>query len=629
MKAPATRPAAQTKAAISHWTLPDLIDFDYYIDSDEQALREHATDTQRLAKRDRGLYLERIRNGIADSTAEHSPEHRGAALRRWLELRREGDNPGLRPLLPGASFARGQRLVTLGLGVLGCVIGGGVASALLQYDGSHPVNIAWYLFVLVLAQLLLAGTTIAMWALRRSKPVRTAMRDFSLLSQLIRPWFSRVAGWIQRQRLAHVPNDIRDQARARAGLLKSQHALYGPASYLPMLIPAQVFGIGFNLGAIAVTIALEWFSDLAFGWGSALDVQPQTIHDLARLVALPWSWAFGEGLGYPTLEQVAGSRIYLKDTLSALDAGHLRSWRWFLVLAVFTYGLTPRLVLLGLSALTQRQTLGALPFTHQRTQALYARMVTPSLETAAATSGTGPAMPIPEPIKPLTAPTAAPRPAPRPDISERLEEGDKAELRAPKRPEETEPKSVEQGSPHGQSPAVKPNPALEPPPTTTIAADACVLLIQIDVDDVLEASDYDRLQRMLLLCSGWRVAASAVVGGGSAMADQAASLVRNGRWGAPPPRIAIIQDGSQPPITEHLRFLRQVRAAAGDQAQILVALVGDPDGDDPLPPLSAFEFSDWERKIEQMGDPYLRLTMLAPPPADVATNAESTDEASR
>lgn len=158
-----------------------------------------------------------------------------------------------------------------------------------------------------------------------------------------------------------------------------------------------------------------------------------------------------------------------------------------------------------------------------------------------------------------------------------------------------------------------------------IAADACVLMIHLDVADVLEESDHVRLQQMLLAHSGWRVAVSVTIGGGSAMSDQAIALVRNGQWEAPPPRIAIIQDGSQPPITEHLRFLRAVRAQAGEQAQLLLALVGDPDGGDPLPPLSNFEFTDWQRKIEQMGDPYLRLEMLAPPAADPAP----TDEASR
>jgi hypothetical protein len=51
--------------------------------------------------------------------------------------------------------------VTLGLGVLGFFVGMGVAAALLHYDGQRPVNVSWYLFVLVLLQLLLLGGTAA------------------------------------------------------------------------------------------------------------------------------------------------------------------------------------------------------------------------------------------------------------------------------------------------------------------------------------------------------------------------------------------------------------------------------------------------------------------------------------
>ncbi len=626
-------PAAQPETESNRWTVPDLIDFDYYIDADERAMHERPAERKRLKERDRRLYLERIRGAVPKSAPEHTPQHRGAALRRWLEQRRTVEDPALRPLLPGASFARAQRLVTIGLGIFGCIVGAGIASALLQYDGTHPVNVSWYLFVLVLLQILLAAMTTAVWALRRSRPVQAVMEEVSLLSHVIRPVFSRVAGWIQRQRLAHVSADVRDRAKAKTGLLQSHYALYGPASYLPILIVAQIFGIGFNLGAITTTVALEWFSDLAFGWGSALDVQPQTIYDLARFIALPWSWAFGEGLGYPTLEQIAGSRISLKDALSTLDAGNLRAWRWFLVLSVFTYGLLPRLMLLVLSVLTQTRTLASLPFTHQRTQAIYARMVTPSLETAVSGSGTGPEMPIPQPLKPLTASPTAPRPKPLPEPRPTLPKSEPPVAKPTKGEPQAKPtgRPKDANKPRAQVPAradqeygTKPTvpQAAEQKPSsalaTAIAADACILMIHLDVADVLEKPDHVRLQRMLLAHTGWRVAASVTIGGGSAMADQAIELVRNGQWEAPPPRVAIIQDGSQPPITEHLRFLRAVRARAGEQAQILLALVGDPDGEDTLPPLSEFDYTDWQRKIEQMGDPYLRLEMLAPP-ADQAS----------
>jgi len=608
------------------WTVPDLIDFDFYVDGDEREIREHPSESTGLAERDRRLYLEHIRDELPASVPEHSVRHRAAALHHWLEQRRTLEDPALLPLLPGAAFARGQRLVSIGLGILGFFAGIGVASTLLRYDGTHPVNVAWYLLVLVLVQILLASTAITAWTLRRSQLVAKAAEDMSFLSNLIRSLLSSVTNWVRRQRIGHLPADLRDQAKARAGSLRSHYALYGPASYLPILIVAQVFGIGFNLGAITTTVALEWFSDLAFGWGSALDVQPQTIHGIVRLIALPWSWLFGEGFGYPTLDQIAGSRISLKDPLSLLSAADLRSWGWFLVLAVTTYGLLPRLLLLGLSLRTQERTLASLPFTHQRAQAIYARMLTPSLETAVSGSGTGPQMPIPQPLRsPKTpVPTAPRRNASKPSaekpvvdkgLVEPREKPEQAEA-PPPTPSRADSTSAESMDSMHRVPLAAPLVSDEghaDAPAGAIAADACILMIHVDVADLLLESDHARLQRMLLTHSGWRVAEWIRIGGGSAMSDRALALIREGDWEAPPPRIAIVQDGSQPPITEQLHFLREARAQAGKEAPILLALVGDPEGEDTLPPLSDFDFSDWKRKIDQMGDPYLRLEMLSSP----------------
>ncbi len=557
---PSVSPNRWVAARDSRWTVSDLIDFDYYVDEDERALRDSPAVRKRLVERDRSLYLGGIKQA-AEPAPEHTARHRSTTLRLWLEARRRTEDERMRALLPGASFARGQRLVTIGVALAGLLIGIGVASALLNYEGDRPVNVAWFIGLLVILQIVLAGTTAAVWLLRRSAPLRSVAEDISLLSHVIRPLFSRAAHWVQRSRLGHMPREIRDQAAAKKGLLESHRALYGSASYLPMLIPAQVFGVAFNVGAILATISLEWFTDLAFGWGSALDVDPQTIYNIARLIALPWSSFFGEGSGYPSLEQVAGSRITLKDPLFILQAEHLRSWRGFLVLSVFTYGLLPRLLLLGASVLAQRRALATLPFTHARTQGLYARLVTPSLEVAAAGSGVGPAMAIPEPV------AAAPEP-----------------------------------------------PAREAEPSRAgIATDACLLFVHIDVDELLDDGDRQRLEHMVRQHTGWRVAGASVFGAGRAMATQAVSRLSEARWQSPPARVVLIQDGTQPPITESLGFLRMLRGAAGAQAQLVLLLIGDPSAQDRLPPLSDFDFKDWQRKIDQMGDPYLRLEMLAPP----------------
>jgi hypothetical protein len=163
--------------------------------------------------------------------------------------------------------------------------------------------------------------------------MQSAVQDLSLIGHLLKPLFTR------RRGLGATPAPGAHAAgRARAGPGAAgprggHFALYGPAAFLPMLIPPQMFGICFNLGAIVTTIALEWFTDLAFGWGTALNVSPDSMHGIAQFLALPWSWLFGEGVGVPTLEQVEGTRISLKDPLLSSwtrrsCAPGVGSWSW-------------------------------------------------------------------------------------------------------------------------------------------------------------------------------------------------------------------------------------------------------------------------------------------------------------
>jgi hypothetical protein len=658
--------------------------------------------------------------------------------------------------LPGTAFARAQRLGIVALAVIGFLIGVGAASALLSYEGQRPVNVAWYILLLVGGQFIVIIGGLVAWAVRRSRAFGAAVQDITLLGRFIRPMVTRLGRWLQRQRLAHASQEVRERVVAGKGMVKAHYALYGPVSYLAVLVPAQVFGVAFNVGVILATLALEWFTDLAFGWGSTLNVDPHVIYDLAQGIATPWRWLFGEGVGFPSLGHVAGSRIVLKDPLSLLHAENLRSWRWFLVLSVFTYGMLPRFALLGASIYAQRHIFRRLSFTHGRTQALYARLITPHLETGTSVSARGTDMPIPAPIAPhgprprhvpratpeaaatpaepthaeasprlpptrvLAArlapiPPSAPEQAPRvegpaaepgggparaapkktpprsaeakevrgrqaePESSGAAAESGALQQEAPRAPElqaeteiarpatsqpgpvpgearvESRPE-VEHEEESGQAPKpqsepvseaerapkalpeaanvralapapLPPEPAPQPAPTAepeaeqaeparAIGADACLLLVHVDVDELITEEDRPRLARMLVAQAGWRVAGAASFGSGTAMTEGVVRWVEEQNWQPEPPRLAIVMDGSQPPITENLRFLRELRAAAGPRAQILLALVGDPGNDDPLPPVRAFDFADWQRKIDAMGDPYLRLEMLAPSARD-------------
>jgi hypothetical protein len=152
------RPNAAANAEdTSRWRLPDLLDFDYYVDRDEERLRADPGERKRLTERDRRLYSERIAPRI--DAAEHTPEHRSAALRRWLGIRRGAEDPSLQALLPGSAFARGPAAGDLRARRARLLRRHRRGRGLLQYDGERPVNVSWYLFVLVLLQVLLLGGT--------------------------------------------------------------------------------------------------------------------------------------------------------------------------------------------------------------------------------------------------------------------------------------------------------------------------------------------------------------------------------------------------------------------------------------------------------------------------------------
>ncbi|MDD9302958.1 MAG: DUF2868 domain-containing protein [Desulfobacter sp.] len=64
-------------------------------------------------------------------------------------------------------------------------------------------------------------------------------------------------------------------------------------------------------------------TDLAFGWQSTLLQSGSQIHSLVSFLALPWSWILPESMGVPTLEQIEGSRILLKEGILGLATEHL------------------------------------------------------------------------------------------------------------------------------------------------------------------------------------------------------------------------------------------------------------------------------------------------------------------
>ncbi|MCI5212559.1 MAG: DUF2868 domain-containing protein, partial [Candidatus Electrothrix sp. ATG2] len=227
--------------------------------------------------------------------------------------------------------------------------------------------------------LLLAGTTFF------RKIQGSNIVEASLLYRLLRRLFTgvlhKLMASVQKKASQKISADTRLKWSASAGSIRQLRQRYGLLFLRPFFLVVQLFGVSFNTGVLAATLFKVIGADLAFGWQSTLQVTPSSVYDLVHWISLPWSWLPDPFT--PTLSQIEGSRLVLKDGIYHLINADLTSWWPFLCLSVFCYGLLPRLALLLFGTLRQRLDLVRLDFQQGCLRQPLHRMRTPQVSTAA------------------------------------------------------------------------------------------------------------------------------------------------------------------------------------------------------------------------------------------------------
>ncbi|HOW99378.1 MAG TPA: DUF2868 domain-containing protein [Deltaproteobacteria bacterium] len=370
------RPESTGSMSVRKWTIPDLIDFEYLLKSPS------ASD----AREDRRIFLEVI-GPRATGPQPWSLRQRRDALRVWLEERRAlfRRHDG-QAVLPGEVFRESRYLLLVLVGVSGLLSGGAVALPLLAYTGKSAVNVTLYLGVLVFLQVLGLLLMLRFFFLTVSMD---RLRHRSLLYGLLGRLIERIGAAVARG------------AANRAGLLEASgplrglYGLYGQVFFWPFFGAVQLFGVMFNVGAISATLVRVLSTDLAFGWQSTLQMGPEAVHALVKVMAAPWAWLLGPH-AYPSLAQIEGSRMVLKEGLTTLATGNLVSWWPFLVSAVACYGLLPRVLLWAAAAAGESRALARLRFTHAECDALILRMQPPGLSMQGVPEAAPPSSPLPQ-----------------------------------------------------------------------------------------------------------------------------------------------------------------------------------------------------------------------------------------
>jgi len=525
------------------WSIKDLIDLEYFLQRDEKEQGESGQTA--LAKRDRDIYLRLTGNEVQ----RISP---GAVIRSWLEERRkmEPSADGLKTPLPGEAFADSYRLMGYGFLIIGILSGSGLAFSLLNYRGTEPLNISAYLAVLVLSQCLVL---LLLMGFRFVRKMRRSPFRGSVVFTLVGALMTRLIIRMKQGALRGLKGSKRGGLDAVTGLIRGKRQIYGSLFYWPVFILSQLFGVGFNLGALAATLLKVLGSDIAFGWQSTIQFSAQAVFKIVQIVAIPWSWCVPAHVAHPSLSQIEGSHMVLKDGIYHLATQDLVSWWPFLCLAVFTYGLAPRLILLAVGLVLQNRALSRVDPGHAACSRLLHRLTTPLVSTAGRLhqiSGAG--------IRPADDVQAPDFAAPRQE--------------------------------------------------DTMCRKPIIVLIP---DDIFEACQDGDLENVVFNALGSTIREKWRIGQDVERDDEVLQKLDGMRKEGPAPGLLLVQEAWQPPIRENLRFIRDLRTASGDRAMIWVGLIGRPRQGAVFTRATDEDWTVWQQKLKALGDSYLGAVRLA------------------
>jgi len=517
-----------------------IIDLEYFFHQDAD------TDRNTLQQRDRNIYLagrDQQKNADAPSSEE--------LIRLWLTRRSQEEFPGPEKKSPGTIFGDVSLLFRNLATFKGMFVGLIAGFSFFTYTGTTPVNVFHFLLLFIVSQLAFVVFLLAAWLLRSLLP---GLQLPSFYGALFRGMLGRLAAFWHKQWLRKMAGSQRAGVHHAFGILKTRSSVYGSLFYWPLFVLFQLFAIGFNLGLLAATLIKISTSDLAFGWQSTLQFSVEAIHRAIMLIALPWSLFVPSG-GYPTLAEIEGSRIILKEGIYHLTTENLIAWWPFLVFCLLFYGLFLRLALLLIGKVMERKSLHRLKFDTPACLDLLRRMQTPLVTTQAA-------------------------------------------------PE------VQQTSRHNQpGPRAQPSPAFAPNRRgqSNQGKHAASLQTVLIPEDIAALCPIDELEALL------RQRGLAIEAVHSFMSSydadrQLLQRLTEKEW-QPGEGIFIVMEGWMVPLVDFLSLVKELRGILPKNAIIYIGLVGRPQAT-AFTPVAPEDFTIWQQKIEAVGDPYLSLFSL-------------------
>ena len=258
-----------------------------------------------------------------------------AQLNAWLRHVARHDTRTL-----AHQVAHVRRVLSCLVLLAGLMAGHGTAALVFYYDGTQPINVLPVLSAFVLLPLVLLVCLGMRAMLGKLIPLLLGRPG---LQPSLSLWCAALMALIQRC----LPQRYREAMQLTLGWSRAHYRLYGRVHRWSLLTWSQVFALGFMCSAIAWFVFRLSTTDMAFVWSTTLDIEPQTMAAITNSLALPWTHLVPQAtVDLDTIRNTRYFRAYHRVVPPEVHAEALGRWWPFVLAAMITYGVVPRLLAL-------------------------------------------------------------------------------------------------------------------------------------------------------------------------------------------------------------------------------------------------------------------------------------------
>ncbi len=312
-----------------------------------------------LLKSSNSTRSQRREFGLSHSNLKEKPEEQ---LLKWTDkFKHQLPKPLLSEVL--SSYLYG---ITLTLVVISFCIGLFSGIGLLSYNGNEPVNVIYFMaMVIFLPIFTIILTLISMFRVKSTQ---------SMLIH-ISPAF-----WMERV-LAFLPNKMDKYLKTTILELKLNPLI---VNWI-VIKRSQILALTFSLGLLFSLLAIIATKDIAFAWSTTLNISPENFYNFLYSLSFVWRDIFPWAV--PSLELVEHSQYYrLGERLNEEminNASLLGEWWKFLLFATIFYAIILRLIMVVMSSVALNRAIKVSFLTLDGSQKLLNDMNEPIISTAA------------------------------------------------------------------------------------------------------------------------------------------------------------------------------------------------------------------------------------------------------